>query len=258
MIRVLLLLLLVPTIAGCGAAAAPSAPGEPPGLSGTWKLEAGTGPGGRIVVLEEHPITLAISESEVTGTAACNGYAARIDRAIAGGVTIGELGMTAMGCEPDVMASEAAYSAALSRVDMIELDGDRLLLSGPDVRLEFERLPPIPTADVVDTVWILESLLVGDVASSAAGDRATLVVSADGGLEGSTGCRTFSGIWVEAGGQIRATTLGMGDEVCPQALESQDSHVVSVIGDGFVPSVEGDLLTLLDAGGVGLVYRAED
>ena len=27
--------------------------------------------------------------------------------------------------------------------------------------------------------------------------------------------------------------------------------------DGFVPSVEGDLLTLVDPGGVGLVYRAE-
>lgn len=30
---------------------------------------------------------------------------------------------------------------------------------------------------------------------------------------------------------------------------------MSVIGDGFVPSVEGDLLTLLDPGGDGLVYR---
>lgn len=33
--------------------------------------------------------------------------------------------------------------------------------------------------------------------------------------------------------------------------------MVSVIGDGFVPSIEGDLLTHTDPGGVGLVDRAE-
>jgi hypothetical protein len=31
---------------------------------------------------------------------------------------------------------------------------------------------------------------------------------------------------------------------------------VSVIGDGFIPTIEGDLLTLMDPGGIGLVYRA--
>ena len=36
----------------------------------------------------------------------------------------------------------------------------------------------------------------------------------------------------------------------------QDEHVVSVIGDGFVPTIEANLLTLTDPGGVGLVYRA--
>jgi hypothetical protein len=50
----------------------------------------------------------------------------------------------------------------------------------------------------------------------------------------------------------------MGETECPAELSEQDSHVVGVIGDGFVPSIKGDLLTLLDPGGVGLVYRAEE
>ena len=50
----------------------------------------------------------------------------------------------------------------------------------------------------------------------------------------------------------------MGEIDCPAGLQQQDSHVVSVIGDGFVPSIEGDLLTLMDPGGVGLVYRASE
>ncbi len=49
------------------------------------------------------------------------------------------------------------------------------------------------------------------------------------------------------------------DEVnCASELQEQDSHVVSVVGDGFVPSIEGDLLTLTDPGSIGLVYRAAD
>lgn len=52
--------------------------------------------------------------------------------------------------------------------------------------------------------------------------------------------------------------MGMNEVECPAALGQQDSHVVSVIGDGFVPTIEGDLLTLIDPGGVGLVYGAQD
>jgi hypothetical protein len=50
----------------------------------------------------------------------------------------------------------------------------------------------------------------------------------------------------------------MDETECPADLIDQDSHVVSVIGDGFIPSVEGELLTLMDPGGIGLVYRAEE
>ncbi len=50
----------------------------------------------------------------------------------------------------------------------------------------------------------------------------------------------------------------MDDTTCPAELSDQDDHVVSVIGDGFIPTIDGDLLTLMDPGGIGLVYRAED
>ena len=86
----------------------------------------------------------------------------------------------------------------------------------------------------------------------------TLELRADGTFSGSTGCRTFTGRWIESGAQITATELRMGETECPDDLWEQDSHVVSVIGDGFVPSIEGELLTLLDPGGVGLVYRAAE
>ena len=191
------------------------------------------------------------------GTAACNSYGGRL-RVEAGRLEIGELGMTAMACADDVMAAEAAYTRALDRVDGLRRDGEELVLVGPDVELRFEPLPEPPTAELVDTAWVLDSVFVGDVAAAPVGDPATLELHSDGTLAGSTGCRSFTGTWVEQGEEIVATSLAMDGVECPAGLQSQDSHVVSVVGDGFVPTLERDLLTLTDPGGVGLVYRAGD
>ena len=109
-----------------------------------------------------------------------------------------DLGMTAMGCEEPVMAAEAAYTAAIAGVDNGG-EGGELVLSGPNVELRFSALTPPPTASVVDTVWVLETLFVGDVASSPVGQPATLELRADGTFSGSTGCRSFSGQWLERG-----------------------------------------------------------
>jgi heat shock protein HslJ len=155
------------------------------------------------------------------------------------------------------MASESAYTAALSAIRQIGRDGDELVLVGPDVELRFVALPPPPTADLVDTTWVLETVFVGDVAASVVRERATLELRSDGTFSGSTGCRSFTGTWTEQGERIADTSMRMDDLDCPRDLISQDSTVVSVVGDGFVPTIDGDLLTLTDPGGAGLVYRAE-
>ena len=156
------------------------------------------------------------------------------------------------------MRSEAAYVEALSSVRSIQSEGDQLVLEGPGVELRFEAMAPPPTSELIGTSWQLETLLVGDVASAAMGEPASLLLRPDGTFDGATGCRTFTGAWIEDGHQILATELFMDDLECPAALRAQDGHVVSVLGDGFVPTVEGGLLTLMDPGGVGLVYRATD
>jgi heat shock protein HslJ len=154
------------------------------------------------------------------------------------------------------MAAEAAYLAALGRVREIVRDGEELVARGDGVELRFATLPPPPTADLVGTSWVLDTVLVGDVAASPIGEPALLELNADGTFSGSTGCRSFSGGWTEQGDQIVAPSWGLDEETCPAELSAQDDHIVSVIGDGFIPTIDGDLLTLMDPGGVGLVYRA--
>lgn len=226
-------------------------------MEGSWLLTAGRGPGGEVPIVEGYRITLHIAEGRIDGTAACNSYGGQI--AIDGSAfEIDEMFSTEMGCAPDVMESESAYTEALTTATTIERAGDELVLSGPDSELRFELLAPVPTADLVDTEWHLESMISGSgpegTASSAA--PATLLLKGDGSFSGTTGCRDIEGEWVERGDEILFTAMS-ADGHCPNDLQAQDGHVLQALGDGFTAEIEGRSLTVLNAGDVGLVYRAD-
>ena len=88
------------------------------------------------------------------------------------------------------------------------------------------------------------------------GEPATLELSAEGTLTGSTGCRRLIGRFTIAGDTVRLTDLSPGTDSCPADVAAQDGHVVTVPG-GFQASIDGDRLTLTDPGGRGPVYRAK-
>lgn len=245
--------LVVVLLTACASPGGPPTPAGKLEVDGTWQLTAGT----NVPIVEEYPITLTFTGSEVAGTSACNQYGGRVSVAD-GGFSIQELFGTDMGCAPDVMAAEQAYLGALREMDRVARDGKELVLTGPGIEMRFTRLAEPPTAELVDQTWVLETLFVGDIATPALGERATLELSSDGTFTGSTGCRSFSGQWQESGNQIDAPIMGMDQTDCPAELQEQDGHVGSVVGDGFVPTIEEDLLTLTDPGSVGLVYRAEE
>lgn len=254
-------------VAACGlgstptptGSAVPGGPPEPLDATGTWRLASGTTDGVAIPLLPEYPVTLIVEGSRIGGTSACNGYGAELV-AENGRIVLGGLGSTAMLCKPDVMASEMAYTAALARVDAAAMDGESLVLSGPGVALRFEAVAPPATADIVDRTWRLESMTERDGATAVDGEPASLEVRKDGTFLGSTGCRSFTGRWTEAGNEIVATEMAMDGRECPPDLAAQDGHVTSVLGDGFTIdlSVNGQVLTLVASGGIGLQYRAED
>ena len=245
-------------LVGCAAVQAPTAPpSDPDELNGSWRLTSGQTNDGNMPIPDDHPITLTINGTQIGGSAACNSYGGRIV-AGAGGLRIDSLSQTEMACEEPAMAAEFAYMTAIGRVRELVRDGDELVARGEGVELRFDALPAPPTSEMVDTEWTLETLLTEGVASSPSGEPATLHRRSDGTITGSTGCRTFRGTWTENGEQILAPSMAMDEENCAAGLSQQDQHIVSVIGDGFVPSIEGNALTLVDPGGVGLVYRADE
>lgn len=255
-----LALVLVLVLSACGSEADPTASADPPApgeVQGTWRLVDGMVEGAALPVVEDWPITLTIDGAELSGTGGCNGYGARlVGRSGTIGVDDDGVVSSGMACEPGaVMDAEAAYLAALGALWSIGVDGDQLVVNGPDIELRFVPVPPAPVADMLGTEWLLETLIVGDVAERA-GEGATLRLAEDGSMEGSTGCRSFVGSWVEGDGRILVTRMEMDEAECPADREAQDRFVVSLVGDGFSASVQGELLTLVDPGSFAGVYRA--
>jgi len=257
-IAVLAALLLV---AACGGASVTTTPSQAPQAldpTGAWQLVQGTVAGNPLPLVEDARVTLIVDGSNVSGQAACNQYFGEFSL-IDGQVSIPGVGQTEMACAEPVMVLEAAYTSALAKVDSAHMDGPALVLTGrPGVELRFERLQPPPVAELVDTQWILESLVMGDTVSSVVGGPVTLLLHADGSLEGSTGCQRLTGNYLIRGDEVYANEFGV-DGKCPAGgMRAQSNHVVRVIGDGFVASIDGDLLSLGKEDGSGLIYRAAE
>jgi heat shock protein HslJ len=235
---------------GCGTGEATKEERAAP--TGSWQLVAGIDP------MPAQTITLVVEGDRVGGTAACNSYGGTVT--VEGDAfAVRDLSHTEIGCEPPAMAAEATYLDALARVDAFRRDGDGLVLTGPSVELRFERTAPIPTRELLETRWTLDTLIQGDTAASVLGSPA-LRLRGDGSLEGDTGCRSFRGRYVLAGDEVRVLGLDVDDAatagVCSPAGEKQDRIVLGVLGDGFRAAVEGDRLTLTAAGADALVYRS--
>jgi heat shock protein HslJ len=228
--------------------------GLPASLDGEWQLQAGTNQGQPIPIVAGSRVTLKVDGTQAGGSAACNLWGGTIE--VSGSsIVISALSMTEMACEEKLMASEAAYLAALPRITTAARDGNSLVLTGPQVELRFALVVPVPDADLTGTTWILDSLISGDAVSSTMSE-ATLQLSGDGRLSASTGCRDVTGSYTIADGQVQVTLDPYDTIGCAEPLGDQDVHILGVLSNGFGLSIDGDRLTLM-ANGKGLGYRAE-
>lgn len=240
-------------LAACGT----SEPlGPPAGLDGSWQLTSGTHQGTTLVPISDHPVTMSFDGDEVTGTAACNGYGGTFE-ATDDQVVFSEMTITEMGCFPiEVMDLEQDFMTALVSVTEVSVTDALLMLSGENTILEFEVLPPVPTADLLNTVWVLDGLVTGDSVSSVIGDRATLELFSDGSFLGSTGCRSFNGNYTEVAGGLRTTDITPQGK-CTDDLSAQDSHVLAVLDGSYETEIDTGSFYITTSGEMGLVYLAD-
>jgi heat shock protein HslJ len=239
----------------------------------TWRLAAGDVDGDALVLLDANPVTLSLDpDGGIGGTAACNNYGgpfmATLDTSSDTGgtfsLTFGALFRTEMACFPDeVNQLESAYLAALGRVTTAQRAGDALTLSGDGIRLDFAAEAVEPAASLTGTVWLLDSVISGDSASSSVSStvspsntEATLSVGDDGEVSGSTGCNRFNGTISIIDDRFEPAALATTRMACDPVLMEQEQAVMAVLGGGPRWSIDGQTLTLQLDDGTGLVYRA--
>ncbi len=225
-------------------------------LDGEWQLREGTNQGQPIPIVAGSRITLKVDGTPIGGSAACNLYGGTIE-VHGSSVVISALAMTELACQEDLMASEAAYLAALPCTTTVARNGDNLVLTGPELELRFALVAPVADANLIGTTWILESLISGEVSSSTLGERVTLELNGDGAMSASTGCREVTGRYTISEGQVQVTLDPYEAIGCAAELGAQDAHILDVLSDGFGVSMDGERLTVT-AGDQGMVYRTED
>lgn len=235
-------------VAACGEEALPSA--SPFGEK-TWRLTSGAVDGTPLALVDGHPVTLTAADGSVGGTAACNHYGGTLTESGTRS-TITDISVTEMYCGvPGVMELEAAYLAALQRIDTAFNNADDLVLTGEGAELRFSEVPPEPPAALIGTNWRLESLVDGDSVSSVAAP-AFIVFEEDGHVGGSNGCNLFGGTYTATEGfrDLFQTLIGcMGD------VAAQETFFMSVLGDQATLGIDGATLTIT-TGDRSLVFRA--
>lgn len=123
-------------VAACAADPVPDA------VTGEWRLHSLVASGEDIPLLEDRPVTMAVSDGKLSGVAACNRYEAEFAHRRGDIAVIRGPEHTLALCAAPVIEVERAFLGSLPQVERITAGGDELVLTGPGVRLQFEPEPP--------------------------------------------------------------------------------------------------------------------
>lgn len=243
-------LLLTLALAACGEEQPPGAGGDLIGVS--WLLTGGSVDGAALTPIADAPVTLAFQEDGTAGgTAACNGYGGAVT--VSGGNLAFPEGFmqTQMWCEGS-MDLESSFLGALARATAFQATTDLLVLTGAGVELRFAPQPEEPDAALEGTLWVLETLIAGETASTPAAE-ATIEFAVDGGVSGTTGCNSYFGSYDTATG---FSAIGSTKMACEEPIMDQETRFLAVLADHATVTIEGSRLTITDLSGNALEFRA--
>jgi heat shock protein HslJ len=205
-------------------------------------------------------VTLTLEDGTLRAYAGCNHLSGEVtiegDRLILGD----ELTTTAIGCDQPAQAQDDWLVAVLRSEPTWRPDGDVLTITSGTTTIELvDEDVAMPDRALVGTTWTLETVFDRETASSIpTGAIATIMFGANGRIEGANSCNGFGGDYTASDTTITFGPVTQSLAGCDSERAAIEAHVMAVVAGGDVAyAIDGDVLSLTDADGRGLAYRAE-
>lgn len=196
--------------------------------------------------------------TKIGANAGCNhmGGDARVDN---GRLFVGDMASTMMGCDGGRNEQDAWVAKLLMDKPTIQLTGAELVIKSAtaEVRL-VDRKVADPDRPLAGTLWTVESLIDGQVASSIPlGAVAHFTINPDGALRGNTGCNQMGGTVVVTSTTLRFSGVFTTKMACEPDRMRLEQAVLDVLRDDVSYTIDADVLRLRHTSGKGLDLRAE-
>jgi heat shock protein HslJ len=244
-----LVLVVVLFVAACSSAGGSSAPTA--SLDGRTFLS--TGVTGHSLV-PGSTVRLRFEPGSIGAGAGCNQLSGPYT-IVDGRLTLGQVAMTAMGCEQPLMDQDAWLVAFLGGAK-VSLAADTLTLANGDVTMTLtDRKVADPDRPLEGTRWVVDGIVTGDAVSSVPVGVTAALTIADGKVALEAGCNVGGGSVTVKPATMTVGPLMLTKKACEPGPSMVESAVLEVLSGVAGYSIEADVLTLTN-GRNGLTLRA--
>lgn len=179
-------------LAACGSddgevdAGAGDGDGTRPSLAGDWLLTSATIAGADTELPAGRDLDLTIEAGRISGNGGCNSFGGTIDAGDDGSLTLSDLAITEMGCEPfSINEFETSYVQALIGADEWDVTPTALIFRGEGTELVYEAGAPAVDLPLEQTAWTFDTIFEGSGVERAAStprmDRPEVIMTIQGG-----------------------------------------------------------------------------
>ncbi len=220
-----------------------------------WILEKMNGKS----ILTRNP-TLTLRGDSISAYGGCNGGFGKLSLGN-GKIKIRDIGVTSMACmEKGILEQESNYYTFLGQVDSYNLDKDRLVLTGKDVRLEFKKQELEKDVSFTNTKWNLNSYSSQGMVSSLMRDSEIYLSFTEKEVTGFAGCSQFRAkVLIHKKETIFISNLEYREADClDKAIKLQEDGFLIQFPKIKTYAIQGKQLTITTKEGENLYFIADN